>query len=76
MTKKQKFWTAYFSIAFLFALYSNIWGETHYKSFAYNLGRGVVWPLAMFPAFGHFVGAILLVIGVLALLAFGRSRNY
>jgi len=75
MNGKQKFWAAYLSIGLIYAIYSNFWGETHYKSLAYNLGRGISWPLHMFPAFGQFVGTILLVAGVLAVLAFGRSGN-
>ena len=34
----------YLVIGLLFAIYGNFWGDYDYKGFAYNLGRGLVWP--------------------------------
>ena len=59
----------YCSIGLLFAVYQHFWGHQSYKSFAYHLGQGVIWPAVMFPSVGKFIGAILLllIIGSLAL---------
>lgn len=55
----------YLIIALLFAIYQHFWGQYSYKSFAYNLGQGVMWPAVMFPSVGKFIGGviILLIIG-------------
>lgn len=60
---------AYFIIGLLFAIYQNFWGQQSYKSFAYHLGQGVIWPAVMFPYVGKFIGGmlILLIIGGLVL---------
>lgn len=73
MTKKQKFWTAYFTIALLFAIYSSNWGPYHYQSFAYNLGRALVWPAIMFPVLGNILGAIILVVVIVLILVFVQA---
>jgi hypothetical protein len=59
----------YFIIGLLFTLYQSIWGQYSYKSFAYHLGQGVIWPAVMFPSVGKLIGGILLllIIGGLAL---------
>ena len=59
----------YFGIGLLFAVYQHFWGHHSYKSFAYHLGQGVVWPAVMFPSVGKFIGGImiLLFIGFIAL---------
>lgn len=60
---------AYFIIGLLFAIYQNFWGQQSYKSFAYHLGQGIVWPAVMFPSVGKFIGGllILLIIGGMVL---------
>lgn len=60
---------AYFIIGLLFAIYQNFWGQQSYKSFAYHLGQGIVWPAVMFPSIGKFIGGllILLIIGGMVL---------
>lgn len=73
MSKKQKFWTAYFTVALLFAIYSSIWGPYHFRGFAWNLGRAIVWPAVMFPVLGHILGAIILVVVILAILVFVQA---
>lgn len=73
MTKKQKFWTAYFTIAVLFAIYSSNWGPYHYKGFFFNLGRSLVWPAVMFPVLGNILGAIILVVVIILILAFVQA---
>ena len=62
----------YFIIGVLSATYQHFWGQYSYKSFAYNLGQGVIWPAVMFPSVGKFIGGVLLllIIGGLVL----RSR--
>jgi hypothetical protein len=59
----------YCSIGLLFAVYQHFWGHQSYKSFAYHLGQGLVWPAVMFPSVGKFIGGmmILLFIGFIAL---------
>lgn len=59
----------YCSIGLLFTVYQHFWGPQSYKSFAYHLGQGLVWPAVMFPSVGKFIGGmmILLFIGFIAL---------
>ena len=49
----------YLVIGFFFAVYKHFWGQYNYKSFAYNIGQGFVWPAVMFPVVGKIVGGIL-----------------
>nr|WP_230657892.1 hypothetical protein [Psychrobacter sp. I-STPA10] len=51
--------TGYVSIGFIYAIYSNFFGQYQYKSFAYNIGRALVWPASMFPSVGKFLGGIV-----------------
>ena len=61
--------SVYLVIGFFFAIYQHFWGQYNYKSFAYNIGQGLVWPAVMFPSVGKFIGGmmILLFIGFIAL---------
>lgn len=61
---KQKIIAGYLAIGVLFALYSWMFGDMAHKSFAYNLGRGIIWPAVMFPALGQAIGTIILVVFV------------
>jgi len=36
-------------------------GDYDYKGFAYNLGRGLIWPAVWFPAFGKFLGGLFII---------------
>lgn len=73
MKKSQVLWTGYLLIAGIFAIYGNIWGETHYRSFAYNVGRALVWPVILVPALGKIIGAIVLVAVVIGILVFVKG---
>jgi hypothetical protein len=73
MKKSQIFWTGYLIIGVVTAIYGSIWGEMHYRSFAYNLGRGLIWPVILFPVLGKIIGAFIIVAFVLTLLAFKKS---
>lgn len=66
MTLKQKAITGYVIVAFIFAFYSHNFGPFQHYSFAYNLGRGVVWPFTIFSG----MGVILSVIVIAAYAAF------
>lgn len=59
----------YIFLAVATTLYGSIWGDYNYRGFAYNLGRGLVWPCVWFPTLGTIVGGIitLLVVGYIAL---------
>lgn len=61
----------YFGIGIIYALYQNFFGKFHYKSLAYHIGKGLVWPASMFPSFGKAVGA-LIIIGIVFLLTVKR----
>ena len=54
MKENIKAWVigGYFIIGFFFTVYQNFWGQYSYKSFAYHIGRGIVWPAVMFPSVG------------------------
>lgn len=64
---------AYFIIGLLFAIYQNFWGQQSYKSFAYHLGQGIVWPVVMFPSVGKFIGGILILLIIGGMVLF-RSK--
>ena len=68
MSKKSKIISVYLAIGLLYALYGWLFGDNSYKSFAYNLGTGLVWPLMMFPGLGKVVGAGILVIFIALVL--------
>ena len=72
---KKRFGTGYLIIGLLVAIYESLWGATHYKSFAYNLGRGLVWPVVMIPALGKIIGAIVLVVVIIAILLFVKAKD-
>lgn len=57
----------YMIISFLYSLYGYFFTFYGYKGFAYNLGRGLVWPFVMFPSLGEIVGGII----ILAIIFFG-----
>ena len=62
MKLKHKLILTYLIFGVMFALYVWMYGDTAHKSFAYNLGQGLVWPAVMFPVLGKIVGAIILVV--------------
>jgi hypothetical protein len=74
MTFKQKTIYTYFGIALLFSLYGWLFGPYSGRGFFYNLGKGIVWPVTIFPALGAVVGGIIM-IAVIAVLVFGNGRN-
>lgn len=61
MSKKSKIISVYLAIGVVFALYGWLFGDNSYKSFAYNLGMGLVWPVMIFPALGQVMGVVILV---------------
>ena len=75
MTKKQKIISAYLFISLLFAIYGWLFGQFKYRSFFYNFGKGIMWPVTMFPALGGIISAIIIVMFVVAVLVFGQSNN-
>lgn len=58
----------YAVIGFFFAVYQHFWGQYNYKSFAYNIGQGIVWPAVMFPSVGKFIGGVIL-LGIITAIA-------
>lgn len=75
MTLKQKFISAYVVVAILFAIYASNFGPSQYESFAYNLGRGVVWPVVMFPTLGTIISGIIIVAFVAFITLFGDAKE-
>lgn len=69
MGKKQKIIAIYAVVGLLFGLQQGIWGDMAYKGLMYNMGRGLVWPVLMFPAFGQIVAGIIIVLVIVAVLA-------
>ena len=70
MTNKQKLITGYLIIGLIYAILHFLFGGTG-QGFFYNLGMCLVWPAVIFPAIGKFVGAIILVVVIAALLILG-----
>ncbi|MDO9178709.1 MAG: hypothetical protein Q7U16_10430 [Agitococcus sp.] len=65
--------SVYVAIAVLTGIYGSIWGQYDYKGFAYNLGRGLIWPAVMFPSLGKAIG-LLIIIGFIAFVTmFGKK---
>lgn len=58
----------YVFMIFCVAIYGTFWGDFSYKGFFYNLGRGIVWPLVIFPGLGKLVGGALLLLIVSAIM--------
>ena len=58
---KPLLFAIYFGMGFIYTLYSTFFGKYHYKGFAYNLGRGLIWPATMFPSVGQFIGGVLII---------------
>ena len=63
MNSNIKTWviSSYLVIGFLCHL-STLLGQYNYKSFAYNIGQGFVWPAVMFPVLGKIIGGILILL--------------
>ena len=59
----------YFLIGLLYAVYANNWGDEPYRSFAYHLGQGLVWPVMVLPGLGKFIGGLLIVAMVAFVIA-------
>lgn len=59
MKKSQIFWVGYLIIGVISAIYGSIWGEMHYRSLSYNLGRGLVWPVIVFPVLEKLLAQLL-----------------
>jgi hypothetical protein len=67
MSKKSTIVIIYLVLGLLFALYGWLFGDNSYKSFAYNLGTGLVWPVMLFPGLGKIIGAVI-IFGFVALV--------
>ena len=70
MKKSHRFWSIYLGIALLFAIYESFWGPESYKGFFFNLGKSLIWPVILIPGLGKVIGAILLLIIIVAILIF------
>jgi hypothetical protein len=75
MTTKQKITSAYLFVALLFGTYGWLFGQFKYRGFFFNLGKGMVWPVTMFPALGGIVTTIVILAFVIGVLLFGKSNN-
>ena len=64
---------AYAVIGLLYALYAYFFGATSNRGLFYNLGQGIVWPAAMFPALGKLIGGLVWVVIIAALVFFGSK---
>ena len=53
---------AYVVIGILTGIYGSIWGQYDYKGLAYNMGRGLMWPVVMFPSFGQVVALVVIAV--------------
>ncbi|MCB1657299.1 MAG: hypothetical protein KDI39_03650 [Pseudomonadales bacterium] len=65
--------SVYLGIGVLFGLYGSIWGQYDYKGVAYNMGRGLMWPVVMFPSLGQVVALIVIVGFIAAITLFGKK---
>lgn len=67
--------SVYVAIAVLTGIYGSIWGQYDYKGFAYNLGRGLIWPVVMFPSLGQIISGILIFAFVVGIMMFGKRES-
>ncbi len=74
MKIKHMLIAAYVAIGILAGIYGSIWGQYDYKGVAYNMGRGLFWPVVMFPSLGQVVGLVVIVGFVAAVISVGK-RN-
>lgn len=74
MTTKQKIVSAYVFVALLFTTYGWLFGQFKYRGFFYNLGRGIVWPVHIFPVLGTIVSAVV-ILALVGLIVFSGSSN-
>jgi hypothetical protein len=58
----------YFLIALLYAVYAHFWGPEPFRSFAFHLGQGVLWPVLVFPSLGPVIAGIVVLIFVAVLM--------
>ncbi|WP_225781145.1 hypothetical protein [Xenophilus sp. Marseille-Q4582] len=63
----------YGAVGLLYALYAYFFGATSHRGLFYNLGQGIVWPAVMFPALGKFIGGLIWVLVIAALVFFGSK---
>jgi hypothetical protein len=68
---RKVFIWGYVIIAFAFAIYGNWWGDHAHRSFAYNLGLAIVWPIDVIPGLGTLVS----IVAVLGILGFVLTRK-
>ncbi|MCB1659315.1 MAG: hypothetical protein KDI39_13925 [Pseudomonadales bacterium] len=66
---------AYVVIGILTGIYGSIWGQYDYKGLAYNMGRGLMWPVVMFPSLGQVVALVVIVVFIAAVTMFGKGGN-
>lgn len=73
----KKIFFVYIIIGLLTALYGSWWGDNNHRSFAYNLGGGLVWPAVWFPSLGKAIGAVLLVviIAIIGIIQYIKNRS-
>lgn len=66
---KQLVLAGYAAIGLVVALYGSFLGDAAHRGFAYHLGQGLVWPAVLLPGIGKFIGGIVIVLVITALLA-------
>lgn len=73
MKIKQLILIGYAVIGLIVALYGAMFGDSAHRGFAYHFGQGLVWPAVLLPSVGKFIGGILIV-AVIAALLVGKRR--
>lgn len=59
----------YFLIGLLYAVYAHFWGPDPFRTFAFHVGQGLLWPVAFFPGLGKVIAGIVIVAVIAALMA-------
>lgn len=54
---KQGLIGGYFAIAFFISIFMWMFGEHSYRSYSYNLGKAVVWPISIFNSYPEIDGS-------------------
>ena len=75
MSLKQKLIAGYFGIGVLVALYLTFFGQDRFHGFAYNLGKGIVWPAVMFPSLGRLIGGLIWIAVIVIITLFVRAKK-
>lgn len=67
MSTRAKIIIGYLGIGLIFTIYFAVFGNAPSQGFGVALGKGLVWPAVLFPGIGTFIGAVVMILVVVAI---------